>query len=159
MDYSLKVQKEIEIKASSVDIWNTLTSNQKLSNCLKMSVNCDLWKKGHTIYFNGFKSDLKFIDRAEITEFQTDRLLTYNYFKGDSDYFTKLSFSIKKSGKNAYKLILNGIGFLDTNDLIHAENAWTVMLQILKTEIEKTYQNNVSAITADSTTSESTRNC
>lgn len=143
MNYSLNVLKEIEIKANSFEIWNTITSNKKLSDCLKMSVNCNLWEKGQTIYFNGFINDLKFSDKAKITEFQQNKLLTYNYFKSGSDNFTELSFSIKRNGKNSSKLILRGKGFLDADDKIHAEKTWAGMLQILKTEIEKTHHNNV----------------
>ncbi|WP_452222080.1 SRPBCC domain-containing protein [Lacinutrix salivirga] len=137
MDYSLKVRKKIEIEANISDIWRMLTSNEKLSDVLKMSVKCKSWKKGETISFSGLKNNLKFTDKAIITEFHLNERLTYTYYKSGSDDYTELSFLIKQKGKDTSELILNGKGFLDSNDKAHSENAWKEMLKIFKNGIEE----------------------
>ena len=137
MDYSLKVRKNIKINANACDIWKTLTSNEKLSDFFKMSVKCKSWKKGEAISFSGLKNNSEFTDKAIITEFQPSERLTYAYYKSGSNDYTELSFLIKQNEKDISELILNGKGFLDTNDKVHAENAWKEMLKILKNGIEK----------------------
>ncbi|SEH73718.1 hypothetical protein SAMN02927937_01138 [Paenimyroides aquimaris] len=129
------VRLNISIKSNCEVIWGVLTNEKLFAECFtKLSIKCDNWAIDSIIEF--YVDNNKNCDKALIKTFETNKCLSYEYYKHNS--LNPILVSFKLSNKNnIVNVNLEGSNFINKREYKHTIIAWKTMLNSLKKYTEE----------------------
>lgn len=128
---------KILIKSHPELIWRVLTDEIEFSKCFNgLEISCDNWRIDGVIFFK-IKTTNE-IDRAVITNIDVNKMLSYRYYKSNSEDFINVSFNIMQMDNNIdSEIVLSGNTFKNQEEFKHTISAWNGMLERLKLFLEQ----------------------
>jgi len=141
MNHQLVVKKTIELTASLMEVWHALTDRETLKKYFfGIDVISD-WEEGSSLIFRGEYEGKSFEDKGTILEAIPGELLKYDYWTGWSgledkpENYSLVTFTLEQMVDGTV-LELRQKGFANEEALAHAQEAWPMVLDNLKTLLE-----------------------
>ncbi|HLV51891.1 MAG TPA: SRPBCC domain-containing protein [Flavobacterium sp.] len=128
---------EILINQNRENVWRVLTTKELFNECFDfLNIEFNELKIGEKIFFKILNSNV--VDYAIIKQYIELNRLSYEYYKMDSNDFQNISFHLILANENLTKLTITASNLKDEAELQHTKNAWSSMLNTLKSYIERT---------------------
>jgi uncharacterized protein YndB with AHSA1/START domain len=142
MDKTLTVQKKTIIQATAAKVWEAMTDPDKVRQYFfGTNVSSD-WKVGKPIIFYGEFNGKAYRDKGSILEVDPGKLLRYDYWSGWSgledkpENYSIVTYTLEeKNGITHVGLIQQG--FANEKAREHAESSWDIVLEQMKSLIER----------------------
>lgn len=138
MDRELKVSKSIEINATELELWETMTDPQKIEQYLFGTQAITDWEEGSPIIFQGEYDGNKYLDKGKILRNKKPTFLEYSYWSGFSgledrpENYSIVTYSIEKLSDTLVKLTWRQEGYANKTAKNHSEEGMPSLLENIK---------------------------
>lgn len=133
----LKFEKQINIQASALVVWDVLTNPEHIKKYLFGTEVKSNWKKGGSLTFSGKYQGQKYEDHGTILDIEPGKIIKYDYwssFSGIPDLpenYSIITFKIGSDDKQT-DLILIQEKFVSQQAYEHSQKNWEMVLAEIK---------------------------
>lgn len=139
---SFTINKEIELSATSTQVWQALTTPQLIKQYLFGTNAVSEWKEGSSIEFRGSYEGTTYVDKGVILDFEPGKNLKYSYLSSFSNLedtpenYSILTFTLTTT-HHTTTLRLTQENILNEKSAEHSAKSWEMVLAQLKNVVEK----------------------